>query len=79
MFPRQLSEKVFSFQDGQPSLAFSIWMQVGETGDLLDCGATSSRVVATRMTYAQLNERLAEGSDADGDILQLHKVSTRTS
>ena len=77
MFPRQLSEKVFSFQDGQPSLAFSIWMQLGETGSLIDCGVTCSRVTATRMTYAELNQRLTEASAADTDMLYLSKVNTR--
>ena len=76
MFPRQLSEKVFSFQDGQPSLAFSIWMHLGEAGNLTDCGVTCSRVVATRMTYAELNQRLEAAAAADRDMLQLSKVST---
>lgn len=74
MFPRQLSEKVFSFQDGQPCLAFSIWMQLAEDGSLSDCGATCSRVAVTRMTYGELNQRLTESSAADADMLHLSKV-----
>ena len=77
MFPRQLSERVFSFQDGQPSLALSIWMQLTENGSLKDCGACCSKIRATRMTYGELNQRLAEGDASDAEMLFLSKVSTK--
>lgn len=74
MFPRQLSEQLFSFREGQQSSALSIWMILSEDGSLSDCGAKCSTVRATRLTYQALNEKLSNDAACDGDLQHLSKV-----
>lgn len=74
MFPRQLSEQVFSLLDGSASSALSLWMQLTEDGSLHDSGVVCSTVRVTRMTYHELNERLAGSDPADAELHHLSKV-----
>lgn len=78
MFPRQLSEQLFSFKEGGQSPALSIWMRMAEDGSLDDCGVACSTVSCRRLTYAEVNQRLAGDPEDNADLHQLHKVPRST-
>lgn len=77
MFPRQLSEQLFSLQDGGITPALSFWMHLSEDGSLLESGSSCSRINTKRLTYHTLDEILASNEPGNPDLHTIHEVGAR--
>lgn len=76
MFPKSVSEGLFSFRDGAICPAMSIWMELDEDGSLANCGILCSNIKPTRLTYDAVCDRLEADESNNADLRRLYEVIT---
>ena len=64
MFPRELSETIFSLSADTESRALSIAIMLDKDGAIEDCEAVTSMVQPKRITYNDLDAQIDEGTES---------------
>ena len=75
MFPKLVSEGLFSFQEDKVCPAISLWMKLADDGTLAECGVVCSNVKPMRSTYDAVCQMLEADQPEHSDLSRLSKVS----
>jgi ribonuclease R len=78
MLPEQLSNNVCSLNPNEPRFAFSVFMEISPSGDILKYDISESIIISKRrFTYEEV-QAIIDGEDGDYKelLLALHKLSS---